>query len=74
MCDTQSTRCLIAHAEWVQNTMLELSSVTLASSVEFLAHLVGRFRRDVTDERERRVTIGSKSVASKELVFCSARC
>ena len=51
VCDKQSTRCLIAYAEWVYKTMFGLSSVTVASSVEFLGHLVGRFRRDVPDER-----------------------
>ena len=51
VCYKQSTRCLIAYAEWVHKTMFGLSSVALASSVEFLGHLVGRFRRDVPDER-----------------------
>ena len=49
--DMQSTRSLIAYAEWVHNTTFEPSIVTLASSVEFSRQVISIFQISFPDER-----------------------
>ena len=49
--DMQNTRSHIAYAEWIQNATFEPSIVTFASSVALSKEVVGKFRRDVPDER-----------------------
>ena len=49
--DMQTTRSLIAYAEWAHNTTLELDTVTFASSVEFSGQVIGRFPSHASDGR-----------------------
>ena len=49
---TQSTRSLIAHAEWVYNATFVPESETLASSVDFSGQMVGRFQRNAPCRRK----------------------
>ena len=49
---TQSTRSLIAHAEWVYNATFVPESETSASFVDFSGQMVGRFQRDAPCRRK----------------------
>ena len=44
-----ATRAIVAHAEWVHNTVFGPSSAILAWAVEFSGQVVSRFQRSVSD-------------------------
>ena len=44
-----TTRSLVAHVEWVQNTTFDLAVLILAWAVEFSGQVVSRFERSVSD-------------------------